>query len=154
MHEARDTKNFTRLLYSKYRNPTHRIFLDSDVGRLYATAKRDPDLQPVTRCDIVDFKDSLSTLSQSEERRILRGRKRHLSYRKWKCYGPNNILLGDLAFLRDIRSQKGSRYTILVFIDAFRYSLLPPMLRQCCSFFFRAALDSKSHYFGWSICLS
>ena len=107
-------------LYSKYRNPSSRIFLENDVNHLLAHAKQDPDLQPITRGDIVKFKDLLTTHSRNKERRILRGRKRHLSFRKWKCYGPNNILLGDLAFLRDIRSRSAKKYTIAVFIDAFR----------------------------------
>lgn len=112
---ATDLQNF----YSLYRDPQSDIFVDKDTERIFQKAKKEAILNPIKRSDIQKYKLSLSTLSRDKERRILRGRRRVLSYRKWLTYGENNILCADTAFLPDFRNPKGKKKTILVFLDSF-----------------------------------
>ena len=118
-----DFQKKLNLFYKRYRDPQSGFFLESNTNRIFEEAKRDSYLHSVTRKDIVRFKNSLSTLSKNKERRILRGRKRVCSYRKWISWGPKNILLGDLCFIPNPRDPNGKKYTLLVLLDAFRYSL-------------------------------
>ena len=104
--------------YKKYRDPDSRVFLETNLHNIYAAAKHDGDLNPVRRKDILTFQASLSTLSRLKEQRILRGRKRVLSFRKWKSYGPNNIWAGDLAFIPNIHD-RSKKHTVLVLADVF-----------------------------------
>ena len=113
-----DAKSKLKTFYKKYRDPTSQLFLESDLHKVYAAAKRDSDLNPVRHKDILTFQASLSTLSRLKEQRILRGRKRVLSFRKWRSYGPNNIWIGDLCFIPDIRVRT-KRHTVLVLADVF-----------------------------------
>lgn len=116
-----DFQKKLNLFYKRYRDPQSGFFLESNTNRIFEEAKRDSYLHSVTRKDIVRFKNSLSTLSKNKERRILRGRKRVCSYRKWISWGPKNILLGDLCFIPNPRDPNGKKYTLLVLLDAFRY---------------------------------
>ena len=106
--------------YNQYKTPSNRLFLERNVDVLYEQSKRDAELNPVSKQEIKKYSNALATKSRDKERRILRGRKRYLSFRKWKTYGPNNILLGDLAFLRSLKGKNDKKYIILVFLDAFR----------------------------------
>lgn len=110
-----DLQNF----YSLYRDSQSDIFVDKNTERIFKKAKTDAILDPVTRSQIEAYKLSLSTLSRDKERRILRGRQRVLSFRRWLTYGENNILCADTAFLPDFRNPKGKKKTILVFLDSF-----------------------------------
>lgn len=105
--------------YSLYRDPQSDIFVDKNTERIFQKAKTDAILNPIKHSDIEKYKLSLSTLSRDHERRVLRGRKRVLSFRKWLTYGENNILCADTAFLPDFRNPKGNKKTILVFLDSF-----------------------------------
>ena len=110
-----DLQNF----YSLYRDPQSGIFVNKNTEHIYKEAKSDALLNPIKHSDIEKYKVSLSTLSRDRERRILRGRKRVLSYRRWLTYGENNILCADSAFLPDFKNPKGKKKIILVFLDAF-----------------------------------
>ena len=108
-------------LYDLYRDPNSGLFLETSTDKIYNKVRKDSRFYHVDRPTIERYKRSLETLSKNRERRVLGYRKRHLSYRKWRTYGPNNILLGDLAFLRSIRDhQESKKYIILVLLDAFR----------------------------------
>ena len=115
--------NQTRLkitrLYQLYRDPSSELFLNTNVKEIYDACKRDSSLNRVTYNDIYRFKSSIETLSRNKERNYLRGRSRHLSFRKWKTNGPLNICLGDLCFLRMIKEHNNGRHTVLVLQDAF-----------------------------------
>ena len=110
-----DLQNF----YSLYRDSQSDIFVDKNTERIFQQAKKDAILDPITHSDIQRYKLSLSTLSRDHERRVLRGRRRVLSFPKWLTYGENNILCADTAFLPDFRNPKGKKKTILVFLDSF-----------------------------------
>lgn len=112
---ANDLQNF----YSVYRDPQSAIFVDKDTERIHREAKSDALLNPIKYSDIEKYKHTLTTLSKDKERRVLRGRKRVLSFRRWITYGENNILCADTAFLPDFKNPKGKKKTILVFLDAF-----------------------------------
>ena len=117
-NDNQSSLNIARL-YNLYRDPTSKLFLNTNVKQIYAACKRDSTLNQVTYDDIYRFKNSIETLSRLKERNILRGRPRHLSFRKWKTNGPLNICLGDLCFLRDIQGYNEGKHTILVLQDAF-----------------------------------
>ncbi len=114
-----DDSSITNQLYERYRNPTSNFFLVKNVNELYKSAKRDAKLQPVNYSDILNFKHSLESLSREKEQRILKWRKKYLSYRKWVSWAPNCIWLADLCFLRPIKHLNKRGYTILVIQDAF-----------------------------------
>ena len=79
-------------IHKIYTDPTSPIFLDKNNERLLKFIKKtDPRLQYLTKTDILAYKDRLTQISKDKERRILRGRKRYLSHRKFKVYGPLNI---------------------------------------------------------------
>ena len=143
-----DFRGRLNTFYSKYRDPTSTLFLEKDIDRLYSEAKRDADLNPVSRAEILRFKSSLSTLSRDREKRILRGRKRVLSYRRWIVFGPNNILLGDLAFLPSLRHRNGKRYIILVLLDAFSRLCFLSLLKNATSGEVARQLDEAFRFFG------
>ena len=108
-------------LYDLYRDPNSGIFLETSTRKIYDKVKNDSRFYHVDYATIERYKRSLETLSRNRERRALGYRKRHLSFRKWRTYGPNNILTGDLCFLRSIRDhQESKKYIILVLLDAFR----------------------------------
>lgn len=108
-------------LYDLYRDPESGIFLETSTRKIYDKVKNDSRFYHVDHATIRRYKRSLETLSRNRERRALGYRKRHLSFRKWRTYGPNNILTGDLCFLRTIRDhQESKKYIILVLLDAFR----------------------------------
>jgi len=117
-NDNQSSLNIARL-YNLYRDPTSKLFLNTNVKQIYAACKRDSTLNQVTYDDIYRFKNSIETLSRLKERNILRGRPRYLSFRKWKTNGPLNICLGDLCFLRDIQGYNEGKHTILVLQDAF-----------------------------------
>ena len=134
--------------YSEYRNPQSRLFLQKNTQQLYKDAKFDALLNPVTRAEILRFKSSLSTLSRDRERRILRGRKRVLSFRRWETFGPKNILLGDLCFLPSLRDKNGKRYIILVLVDAFSRLCFLSLLKNATSGEVARRLDEAFQFFG------
>ena len=107
-------ENIEKKLYERYRNPTSKFFLVKDTNQLFQEAKKDAKLSTVSYADIINFKQSLENLSREKERRILKWRKRHLSYRKWISWCPNGIWLLDLCFLRPIKHLNKRGYTILV----------------------------------------
>ena len=117
-NDDQSSLNIARL-YNLYRDPTSKLFLSTNVKQIYAACKLDSSLNQVTYDDIYRFKNSIETVSRLKERKFLRGRPRHLSFRKWKTNGPLNICLGDLCFLRDIQDRNKGRHTILVLQDAF-----------------------------------
>ena len=134
------------IFYGKYRNPNSRLFLESNVRKIYKAAKRDADLNPVTQKQIEDFKSSLSTLSRLREDRILRGRKRVLSFRKWRSYGPNNIWIADLCFIPDVRN-RNKKHTILVIADVFSRLCFLSLQKGNSSLETAANLKKAFHFF-------
>ena len=120
MNSQKDFTHNLNTFYDKYRNPTDKLFLERNIDIIYEQSKTDAQFNPATKEEIKQYSNVLENLSRNREKRILRGRKRHLNFRKWKTYGPKNILLGDLAFLRDIKGKNNKRYIVLVLLDAFR----------------------------------
>ena len=136
------------LFYKRYRDPQSGFFLESNTNRIYEESKRDSYLHSVTRKEILRFKNSLSTLSKNKERRILRGRKRVCSYRKWISWGPKNILLGDLCFIPNPRNPNGKKYTLLVLLDAFSRLCFVSILRNATSKETAEQLERAFDFFG------
>ena len=59
------------------------IFLTKDINRIVKFTKKTPGLVELTKSQIVDYQSRIEALSRGRERRLLRGRKRYLSRRKW-----------------------------------------------------------------------
>ena len=140
----------TQRLYQRYRDPNSQLFLQSDTNKIYEAAKKDARIYPVTRKEILAFKQSVETASRNFEARTLRARARYTTYRRWLTFSPLSILLGtsdpkhlyeipsyhlcvspklivyhsfylgDLCFLPGIRKKNNGRFVILILMDAFR----------------------------------
>ena len=136
-------------LYDLYRDPHSGLFLETSTNKIYNKVRRDSRFYHVNRSDIERYKRSLTTLSKNRERRVLGYKRRHLSFRRWRTYGPLNCVLGDLAFLRSIRDhQEGKKYIILVLLDAFsRLCYLAP-LKSTSSREVQAQFEAAFKFFG------
>ena len=147
--DPRDFKGTVDSLYDLYRDPSSGIFLETSTKKIYDKVKRDSRFYHVDYATIERYKRSLETLSKNRERRVLGHRKRHLSFRKWRTYGPRNILLGDLCFLRSIRDhQESKKYIILILLDSFsRLCFLAP-LRTTSSREVTAQFEQAFRFFG------
>ena len=82
-------------LYKLYLDPASGLFLDSSLPRIYQQANRDAQLAPTDYNSIIRYKRSIEAISRSRQRRAIGNRPRHLSFRRWITWGPNNILLGS-----------------------------------------------------------
>ena len=106
-------------LYNEFTNPNSPNFASVNINDIYRNSKSDSSQHPVSRSDILEFQASLESLSRQKERRLLRGRKRKASFRKWIVFCPRHLIVGDLCFLRQLDSTNKSQTTIAVFMDAF-----------------------------------
>ena len=113
-------------LYSNFSNPNSVSFASIDVEQVLRDSNSDATRHPVTRDDIKRFQLSLESISRQRERRILKGRKRKASFRKWIVYSPRHLILGDLAFLRKLDATNNSYTIIAVFMDAHSRSINHP----------------------------
>ena len=113
-------------LYSNFSNPNSISFASVDIEQILRNSNSDASQHPVTRDDIKRFQLSLESISRQRERRILKGRKRKASFRKWVVYSPRHLILGDLAFLRKLDSTNNSHTIIAVFMDAHSRSTSHP----------------------------
>lgn len=119
MMDENDYESNLRTFHSLYRDPTSNIFLEKNDERIYEEAKTDSFLNPISHSEIERYKRSIESISRDREQRILRGRKRVLSFRRWRTYGPNNIGLADLCYIPDFKNPRGKKKTIFVYLDAF-----------------------------------
>ena len=107
----------TREIYQLYRNPNSDLYLQQNTEAIYQAAKREGKY--LTRAEIETFKHSVESTSRNFEARVLRSRKRHLSYRKWLSFSPLHILSGDLLFLRLVKPNNNKKYVVLILQDVF-----------------------------------
>ena len=107
-----------RRLHQLYTDPQSPVFLEKNINRLLKFTKNDPNTQILTKDEILRYQESLSLLSKSRENRILRGRRRYVSYRRWRTFSPGHIMLADLAFVKSIRKPQKMEI-ILIFLDAY-----------------------------------
>ena len=105
-----------KLLY-RYQDPNDPLHLDLSTQRIIEQLSSENST--VTASEIQQFKSSLEFYTLERERRLLRGRKRYLSFRPWLCYSPQTILALDLCFLHSLTSKTNSHSTILVILDVF-----------------------------------
>ena len=106
-------------LYSGFSNLNSPNFASVNINEIYRNSQSDSLKHPVSWQDIKDFQLSLESLSRQKERRLLRGKKRKASFRKWYTFSPRQIVVGDLCFLRQLDSSNKSNTTIAVYMDAF-----------------------------------
>ena len=85
-------------LYHSFTDPNSRNFANVNVEQFFQNSKSDALKHPVSRDDIKYFQSSLESLSRQKERRLLGGRKRKASYRKWIVFAPRHIILGGFFF--------------------------------------------------------
>ena len=108
------------LFHGYYTDPTSEIFLSKNIERLTSFARKRPNLENLTKTKILQYMQKISDISRDREYRILRGRKRYLSTRKYIFHGPMNILLGDCFFIRNINNPiKGKPLIAVLFMDGF-----------------------------------
>ena len=136
-------------LHQLYTNPNNPIFLTKNIDELLKFTKKNPKTKSLTRSEILKYQSTLSQLSRDREVRILRNRRRALSYRRWKVFAPNNILLGDIFFLRPIKNPKhGKRIPCLIFMDAFSRLVYCSILKSTKSAEVASRLQDAFTFFG------
>ena len=89
-HETDDEK--LKTLVRLYRSPKSKIFLTNNASDIYNRLKTENF--PISYHDIYRLKTTVESLSRGREQRILRGRKRHLNFRKFVTFSPCHIVLG------------------------------------------------------------
>ena len=109
--------DYLRKLLLRYNDPENPLHLDLSAKRIIE--KLSTDGSPVTASEIQQFKSSLEYYSMARERRLLRGKKRYLSFRPWVSFSPQSILALDLCFLYDLTTKANSNSTILVMLDVY-----------------------------------
>ena len=77
-----------------YLNPNSNLFLSKDTKDIYENIKSDASLHPATFADILRLRNSIESDFRHREHRILRGKRRYLSRRKFIAFSPCSILLG------------------------------------------------------------
>lgn len=112
-----DQLQTTQEIYNLYKDPNSDLYLQQNTEALYQAAKREGKF--LTRGEIRTFQRSVEAQSRNFEARILRSRKRHLSFRKWLSFSPLHILAGDLLFLRKVRRDNNKKYVVLILQDVF-----------------------------------
>ena len=80
-------------------DPMSPNFMNINIEQVLKNSKLDALQFPTQRDTIHSLRQSLETTSKQKEFRILRGKKRKISFRKWQTHSPNHILLGRLFFL-------------------------------------------------------
>ena len=104
-----------------YTDPESDIFLSKNVKKLVKFARNRPGTGNLTEEQILRYMNTISDISRDRERRILRGKKRVMSTRKYIFFGPHNWLLADTFFIRDIRNPVGKKPLIgVIYMDGFR----------------------------------
>ena len=106
-------------LIQQYKTPYSNIFLKKNTQDIFQAVKKDTELYPTRYNDILRLKNSVESIFRDRETRILRGKSRYLSYRKWITFSPCSILLGDLCFIPSIHGKSHGQHIICVFQDAF-----------------------------------
>ena len=102
----------TKEIYRLFKDPNSDLYLQQNTEALYQAAKREGKF--LTRAEIRTFQDSVEATSRNFEIRVLKSRKRHLSYRKWISFSPLHILAGDILFLRKIKPNNNKKYPVLI----------------------------------------
>lgn len=75
-------------------DPMSPNFMNINIEQVLKNSKLDALQFPTQRDTIHSLRQSLETTSKQKEFRILRGKKRKISFRKWQTHSPNHILLG------------------------------------------------------------
>ena len=121
-----DQLQTTQEIYNLYKDPNSDLYLQQNTEALYQAAKREGKF--LTRGEIRTFQRSVEAQSRNFEARILRSRKRHLSFRKWLSFSPLHILAADILFLRRIKQDNNKKYVVLIIMDVFsRYLKVTPL---------------------------
>ena len=83
--------NDLKTLHNIYTNKESPIFLEQNINRILQFTKKNAQLDHYSRNDILRYKQHLTELSRGRETRILRNRRRYLSYRRWIVWAPLHI---------------------------------------------------------------
>ena len=78
-----------------YTSPNSNIFLAKNAQDIYKNLKEDTLLHSTTYPDIQRLKNTVESDFRQREYRILRGKTRYLSRRKFQAFSPCTILLGE-----------------------------------------------------------
>ena len=87
-------------LYQDFLDVNSKNFASVNVDQIYRNSLNDAQRHPVSRNAIEKLKSSLESISREKERRVLKGRKRKASFRKWLTFAPRHIILGRTRALR------------------------------------------------------
>ena len=89
------------------------------TARILEQLNTEGSTQPVDRDIIEAFRRSLSWYSLARERRILRNKRRHASFRPWKAFSPQSIIACDLCFLYNMPGRLKKNQAIFIAIDVY-----------------------------------
>ena len=78
-----------------YKTPGSNLFLTKNAQDIYQGVKKDTLLYPTTFSDIYKLKNTIESDFRQREHRILRGKTRYLSRRRFITFSPCSILLGN-----------------------------------------------------------
>ena len=136
-------------LHEIYTDQNSSVFLTKNINKLMRFAKTDPNTAILSRSEILQYQQTLSDISRDREARILRNRKRHLSFRRWRTFAPGQILLGDLAFIRPISNPiHGKPIIMLILIDSFSRMAYTALLKNSTSLEVTKHLDKAIIFFN------
>ena len=116
----KNKKRTLEIFQDQYLNPNSAIFLERNNKIIKTFLEKNKTLTPLKTKDIIEYKQQLYHLSKDREIRLLKGRKRQISHRSWLSFGPNNILLADITFLRRISDPTKRHRPVLVRISVHR----------------------------------
>ena len=90
-----DIDNKIEKLKELYLTPNSSIFLSKNAQDIYKNVKEDVLFHSTTYPDILRLKNTVESDFRQREHRILRGKTRYLSRRKFQAFSPCTILLGE-----------------------------------------------------------
>ena len=117
-----DELKVSKDIYAQFRNPSSNLFLETNTEKIFQAAKTDANLYPVSRDEILAFKNNLELASRNFEQRTLGNRRpRYLNYRSYISFSPRSIICGDLLFVKSLKHLGKKTVVISLFMDIFRF---------------------------------
>ena len=117
-----DELKVSKDIYRQFINPNSELFLETNTEKIFQGAKNDANLYPVSRDEILAFKDNLELASRNFEQRTLGNRQpRYLNYKSYISFSPRSIICGDLLFVKSLKHLGKKTVVISLFMDIFRF---------------------------------
>ena len=85
-------ENFFRIT-NEFLNPKSKHYMNVNFQQIAQDLNRDQKTHAISPNEALEVSQSLSFLSKLKESRLLRGKKRKASFRKYICHSPQHILV-------------------------------------------------------------